>query len=146
MTNVTPIRPEGTARPPLSKLTEGEAAQLQHDSYLAQIRSQICSNCHCGERWIELYEVWVNPIVTARSKLAIRRPTTTIKQGFELQYFEMPQTEIPVCSECIPTFKVDEANAIPVASREQWALTLQRKHTPAPVAKQGRPETPLENL
>lgn len=134
---ITPIRPH---------LTESEAANLQHDSYLAQIKSQICSNCQCGERWLELYEVWVSPLATARSKLTVRRPTTTLKAGLDLNYFEMAEVEVPVCSECIVNFKLDEAAAIPVATREQWALTLQRKHTPAPIAKTGKPETPLENL
>lgn len=133
--------------PPI-RLTEAESAALQHDSYLVQIRNQICSHCKCGERWVEIYEVWIDPIKTRTSKLAVKRPTTTIKRGFDLTYFEMPLVEVPVCSECIPNFKVDEAAAIPVASRDEWARTLQRKYTPAPTSGSDsrRPEPRLDQL
>lgn len=128
------------------KLTEGEAANLQLDSYLAQIRNNFCKNCGCGERYIELFEVWVDPIKTRTSKLAVKRPTTQIKPGFDLSYFEMSQTQVPVCSECIANFKPVENKILPAANRDEWARTVQRKHQPEVKPASGRPEPSLESL
>lgn len=142
MTNVHQLN---APKPALPKLSEGDAAQLIHDSYLAQIRNQGCLNCNCGEKWIELYEVWVHPTKTQHSALAVKRPTNRILEGFPLNYFEIPATTVPVCSECITTYKVGTGDPIPAASREEWARTLVRKYAPEP-SKSSRPEPTLDQL
>lgn len=138
--------PAAKQQPVRHQLSEAEAAALVHDSYLAQIRSNLCTHCGCGERWIELYEVWVHPTSTRHTKLAVKRPTTKLLQGFDLVYFEVGQTNVPVCSECIVNYKVDEKAAAPAASREAWALTLARKYAPEPKQSGGRPEPSLDSL
>lgn len=128
------------ARPPNQQVTEGQAAQLVHDSYLVQLHQHICTNCQCGESYIQLFEVWVHPTLTGQTKYAVKRPTTTIKPGLDVVYLGMPEQEMPVCSECVAHYKVADANLAPVATREAWAETLARKareRTEA-VAKQQR--------
>lgn len=138
MTNITKL--------PLPKLSEAEAAAYHHDSYLMQIREQLCTACGCGEKWSELFEVWAHPYHTRHTRAVQLRSTTVIRLGFAVAYTALAKVEVPVCSECIETFKPQEGALLPAISHSAWLDTVRRKYTPEPVTKQGRPEPTLDSL
>ena len=115
------------------RLTEAEAAQFTHESYLIQIREQSCTHCGSGERWSEIFEVWTHPVQTRRTSAINLRPSLTLRKGMLVGYTTIPAVQVPVCSDCIATFNPEEGAAlVPAVSRAAWQDTLMRKYAPEP--------------
>lgn len=127
-----------TAAPrPLSQVTESDAALLFHDSYVMHIKTHLCTSCQCGERFSQLFEVWAHPTKTRKTNLHVLRAVTSLQlKDLEIVYIELPQTTVPLCSECVNTFvHPNRVSTIGVASRAAWAETLRRKYAPAEPAE-----------
>ena len=150
MTNVTPIRPEGTARPSQPQITESDAKLLTLDSYVMHIHTQNCISCECSERFSQLFEVWTHPTKTRATNLHVLRRTTTLALvDLEITYIELPPVRIHLCCECVNTFvHPNRTSTIPAVSREAWADTLRRKYTPqdTPSRAATRTEPTLDQL
>src|SRR5215472_5540714 len=114
------------------KATEAETHELVHDSYLMRIHNTCCARCGSGERYQELFEVWIHPTKTATTGLKQMRPVMTDQlKDMHIAYIEMPDARIPICSDCISTYKcATDQTPTKACTPEAWADTLKRKYQP----------------
>jgi hypothetical protein len=124
------------------RITESEAKELLLDSYVMYIHTHTCTNCECGERFSELFEVWAHPTKTRTTALNVLRPATRLDHSLQLAYIELPERPIPVCSDCAPTYDIGASPPIPALSREEWAATLKRKYAPPAASQPKKPAPP----
>jgi len=132
------------------RATETESKELIHDSYVMYIHTNICSRCGCGERYHELFEVWVHPVKTRTTGLRQqRRLMTTQLQDKHISYIELPDQSVPICSDCVSTYK-SSTDKTPTAepSLSAWADTLKRKAADAakPAEKIARTSAPAKRI
>lgn len=115
-----------------TKITETEAVELTLDSYLMRIHHTQCLRCKSGEQFSELFEVWVHPTKTRHTGFRDLRPATQFLRDLPMSYFELPLRAIPICSDCVHTYRCT-ASPIPAnaASNAAWAETLKRKYAQA---------------
>lgn len=135
-------------RSPPPSITESDAALLFHDSYVMHMNTQLCESCKCGERFSQLFEVWVHPTKTRATNLhVLRKAIGLVLKDLEIAYIDLPPIRIPLCTECVNTFvHPNRTSTIGLGSREAWAETLRRKYTPEPASPTKRPEPTLEML
>jgi len=114
------------------KPSENEAKELVHDSYVMHIHTNVCRHCGCGERYQTMFEVWTHPTKTHTTGLKQMRPLMTDQlKDLHIAYIELPDQAIPICSDCIQTYKsaTDKTPQL-AADAGAWADTLRRKYTP----------------
>jgi hypothetical protein len=119
----------------MTKLTESDQGELRLDSYLMYIHNTHCVRCHSGERYGQLYEVWIHPTKTRLSGFRELRPAHgALRDGLHINYVEIPERLISICSDCVRDYKVpaESTAATNVISAQEWAETLRRKYSPAP--------------
>ena len=114
----------------MNKITEAEASELTLDSYLMQIHNTLCDRCGSGERYGQLFEVWVHPIKTRQSGYKELRPARGALKPLPIAYVDMAEHRNSICSDCVHTYETPTAKAIPAVSAQAWAETLKRKYTP----------------
>lgn len=117
------------------KITEADAVELKHDSYVMHIHQNSCT-CGSGERYGLVYEVWVHPTKTRLSGFKLLKPAGNgpLRTDVPMAYMEMPRKRLVVCSDCVHEYKTHEIQAQPAANPQAWAETLKRKYTPEPQA------------
>jgi len=116
------------------KITEAEHTELTLDSYLMQIHTTLCDRCGSGERYGQLFEVWVHPTKTAKSGYRELRPARGSLKDLPIAYVDMAEQRNPVCSDCVHTYQTTNSQpALPAISAQAWAETLRRKYTPEKV-------------
>jgi hypothetical protein len=116
------------------KLTESDQGELRLDSYLMYIHNTHCVRCHSGERYGQLYEVWIHPTKTRLSGFRELRPAHgALRDGLHINYVEIPERLISICSDCVRDYRAPAADtATNVVSAQEWAETLRRKYSPEP--------------
>ena len=113
------------------KITETEASELILDSYLMQIHTTLCDRRGSGERYGQLYEVWVHPVKTPKSGYKEFRPARGALKDLPIAYVDMAEQRNSVCSDCVHTYQTrNNQPALPAVSAQAWAETLKRKYTP----------------
>lgn len=129
------------------KISEGEAKELILDSYVMYVHTHTCTNCECGERFSQLFEVWAHPTKTRTTGFRDLRPAGRIDRSLQISYIELARQSIPICSDCVAQYETTESER-PAVSREAWAATLKRKYTPpASPVKKSTPAVPtLDDL
>jgi hypothetical protein len=118
------------------KPTETESVEMVHDSYLMHIHNVHCTRCRGGERYTDLYEVWIHPTKTRTTGLKQLRKYTGALKDMHVAYVELPISFIPICSDCVATYKsATDKTPLREADTASWAETLKRKYTPTAVAE-----------
>lgn len=114
------------------KITEAEAVELQLDSYVMHIHNTICG-CGSGERYGQLFEVWIHPTKTRLSGFRELRPARGALKDLPITYVDMPTEHKWICSDCITSYKSPtHGEPLPAVSAQAWAETLKRKYAPEP--------------
>lgn len=127
------------------RLSETEVHELQLDSYIVHIHQQACTNCECGERFSHLFEVWTHPIKTRTTGFRDLRPAATPLKELPIAIMELPERQIPICSDCAETYDRPGLPPIQPVDRAEWEATLKRKYAapePAPRATASRAAAP----
>ena len=133
---------------PRIQLTEADSSALTLDSYIMHVKSQLCRHCDGGAEWGELYEVWTHPTKTRSSALHVLRSASIIRDGMSVAYIKLPTASVPVCSECISTYRAPmlDTPSIEAPTRAAWNETLRRKYAPEPASAKTKAEPSLDSL
>ena len=107
------------------------AQDLLLDSYVMHVHTHHCRNCTSTEQFSSLYEVWVDPRKPTTRQLKPYTSCLPLKSTLRVNYLNLPDHTVPVCSDCISTYD-QEAAPLPAADPRSWAETIKRKYTPEP--------------